>query len=90
MDTALSEPTDVTRKGGGVCILISTRCKYKRRKDLEEENSASFESCFVELRKLEAKSDYWKYLSSLLIRLPQNSTRNSRHFKKDVMQQRNL
>ena len=37
------------RKGGGVAVLISTRCKYKRRKDLEQFNCNSFESCFIEL-----------------------------------------
>ena len=41
------------KKGGGVAILISTRCKYKRRKDLEQNNCPSFESCFIEL-------DNWK------------------------------
>ena len=37
------------KKGGGVAILISTRCRYRRRKDLEQFNSNSFESCFIEL-----------------------------------------
>ena len=37
------------RKGGGVGILISTNCNYQRRMDLEELNSDSFESCFIEL-----------------------------------------
>ena len=37
------------KKGGGVCILISSRCNYKRRKDLEQTNTACFESCFIEL-----------------------------------------
>ena len=37
------------KKGGGVAILISTRCRYKRRKDLEQSNCPSFESCFIEL-----------------------------------------
>ena len=46
------------KKGGGVCILISTRCNYKRRKDLEQSNTACFESCFIEL-------DNWK--SNLII-----------------------
>ena len=44
------ERTDrLNKEGGGVAILVSTRCKYKRRKDLEQENSPSFESCFIEL-----------------------------------------
>ena len=44
------ERTDRTnKKGGGVCVLISTRCNYKRRKDLEQVNSTCFESCFIEL-----------------------------------------
>ena len=44
------ERTDrLNKKGGGVAILISTRCKYKRRKDLEQDNCPSFESCFIEL-----------------------------------------
>ena len=44
------ERTDrVNKKGGGVSILISNRCRYKRRKDLEESNSACFETCFIEL-----------------------------------------
>ena len=46
------------KKGGGVAILISTRCKYKRRKDLEQDNCSPFESCFIEL-------DNWK--SNLII-----------------------
>ena len=37
------------KKGGGVCILISSKCKYRRRKDLEQPNTACFESCFIEL-----------------------------------------
>ena len=37
------------KKGGGVAVLISTRCKYRRRKDLEQSNCNSFESCFIEL-----------------------------------------
>ena len=37
------------KKGGGVGMLISNRCRYRRRKDLEDSNSASFESCFIEL-----------------------------------------
>ena len=37
------------KKGGGVAILISTKCKYRRRKDLEQSNCTSFESCFIEL-----------------------------------------
>ena len=37
------------KKGGGVAILISTRCKYRRRKDLEQSNCPSFESCFIEV-----------------------------------------
>ena len=44
------ERTDrINKKGGGVSILISNRCRYKRRKDLEESNAACFESCFIEL-----------------------------------------
>ena len=38
------------KKGGGVCVLLSSRCKYTRRHDLESTNSACLESCFVELR----------------------------------------
>ena len=38
------------KKGGGVGILLSSRCKYIRRKDLESYNSACIESCFVELK----------------------------------------
>ena len=38
------------KKGGGVGILLSSRCKYTRRKDLELSNSACLESCFVELK----------------------------------------
>ena len=42
--------TDRThKKGGGICILIFSRCKYRRRKDLEQPNMACFESCFIEL-----------------------------------------
>ena len=37
------------KQGGGTGILISTKCKYKRRKDLEEFNCPSLESCFIEL-----------------------------------------
>ena len=37
------------KKGGGVAILISTKCKYRRRKDLEQFNCNSFESCFIEM-----------------------------------------
>ena len=37
------------KKGGGVAILISTACRYRRRKDLEQSNCSSFESCFIEL-----------------------------------------
>ena len=39
-----------TKKGGGVGILISNRCKYQRRTDMEKLNNDSFESCFVELQ----------------------------------------
>ena len=38
------------KKGGGVCIMLSNKCKYKRRLDLEQFNCTSFESCFVEVR----------------------------------------
>ena len=38
------------KKGGGVGILLSARCKYTRRKDLEANNSACLESCFVEVK----------------------------------------
>ena len=38
------------RKGGGVGILISNRCKYQRRIDLEKTNNNSFEACFIELQ----------------------------------------
>ena len=38
------------KKGGGVCVLLSSRCKYTRRKDLEIYNTAGLESCFVELK----------------------------------------
>ena len=38
------------KKGGGVCVMLSTRCKYKQRFDLEQFNCMSFESCFVEVR----------------------------------------
>ena len=38
------------KKGGGVYILLSTRCKYKWRPDLEQNNCTSFESCFVEIQ----------------------------------------
>ena len=38
------------KKGGGVCILISTRCNYTRRPDLENYNCNSFESCFIKLQ----------------------------------------
>ena len=38
-----------TKKGGGVGILISNRCKYRRRLDLEQHDNDSFESCFIEL-----------------------------------------
>ena len=43
------------KKGGGVCILLSTRCKYKRRLDLEQHNCVSFESCFVEIQGWKSK-----------------------------------
>ena len=44
------EGTDrLNKKGGGVGVLISNRCRYRRCKDLEESNSACFESCFIEL-----------------------------------------
>ena len=39
----------LNKKGGGVCVLISTRCRYRRRKDLEETNDTCYESCFIEL-----------------------------------------
>ena len=38
------------KKGGGVCICISDRCKYSRRRDLEAYNCDSFEACFVEVQ----------------------------------------
>ena len=38
------------KKGGGVGILLSSRCKYTRRRDLESNNNACIESCFVELK----------------------------------------
>ena len=38
-----------TKKGGGIGILISNRCKYNRWPELEKFNSESFESCFIEL-----------------------------------------
>ena len=38
------------KKGGGVCVMLSNKCKYKRRLDLEQLNCASFESCFVEVK----------------------------------------
>ena len=37
------------RKGGGTGILISSKCRYKRRYDLEELDCPSLESCFIEL-----------------------------------------
>ena len=37
------------KKGGGVCIFISERCRYKRRPDLEAGNNESLESCFIEV-----------------------------------------
>ena len=37
------------KQGGGTGILISSRCKYKRRQDLEETDCAALESCFIEL-----------------------------------------
>ena len=37
------------RRGGGTGILVSTKCRYKRRHDLEELDCPSFESCFIEL-----------------------------------------
>ena len=37
------------KKGGGVSILVSSRCRYKRHMDLESNNSPCFESCFIEL-----------------------------------------
>ena len=43
------------KKGGGVCVVLSTKCKYKRRLDLEQLNCTSFESCFVEIRCWNAK-----------------------------------
>ena len=43
------------KKGGGVGILMSARCKYKRRHDLEQRNCNSFESCFVEIHNLNTK-----------------------------------
>ena len=38
------------KKGGGVCILLSSRCKYKRRHDLEGCGETQTESCFIELK----------------------------------------
>ena len=38
------------KKGGGVCVMLSNKCKYKQRLDLEQFNCTSFESCFVEMR----------------------------------------
>ena len=37
------------KQGGGTGILVSTKCKYKRREDLEELDCPSLESCFIEL-----------------------------------------
>ena len=49
------ERTDrLNKRGGGVCVLISNRCRYKRRKDLEQYNSDCFESCFIELENYKA------------------------------------
>ena len=38
------------KKGGGVCVMLSNKCKYRRRPDLEQFNCISFESCFVEVK----------------------------------------
>ena len=44
------ERHDCKRKqGGGTGMLISTKCKYRRRDDLEQLDSPSLESCFIEL-----------------------------------------
>ena len=37
------------KQGGGTGILISTKCKYRRRQDLEELDCPSLETCFIEL-----------------------------------------
>ena len=37
------------KKGGGVCIFVSEKCRYKRRPDLEAGNNESLESCFIEI-----------------------------------------
>ena len=43
------------KKGGGVCIFISDNCRYKRRLDIENENSESLESCFIEVETATSK-----------------------------------
>ena len=52
------------KKGGGVAVLISTKCKYRRRKDLEQSNCHSFESCFIELENSTSKPNNQKYLQT--------------------------
>ena len=37
------------KQGGGTGILISSRCKYRRRHDLEVMDCTALESCFIEL-----------------------------------------
>ena len=37
------------KQGGGTGVLISTKCRYRRRQDLEEPDCQALESCFIEL-----------------------------------------
>ena len=64
------ERTDhLHKKGGGMGVLVSTRCKYKRRKDLEQFNNHSLGSCFIEISNLRDQivigSLYWPPNSSI-------------------------
>ena len=50
MVTPLERSDRKWKKGGGVCIFVSSRCKYFRRPDLKTYNCDPFESCFMEVQ----------------------------------------
>ena len=55
----------IRRRGGGTGILISSKCRYNRRHDLELLDCTSLESCFVEL-----KSNYKNMIFGSIYRPP--------------------
>ena len=65
-----TEHEDRKRKqGGGVGILISTRCRYKRRPDIEKIGRETIESCFIEMETTQGNT-----LIGSLYRPPNTST----------------